>query len=180
MTGTFSPPLRVSNPVMHHDTCVTHVPWCMSGSLTGGFLWIRWRGKRSRHSRRMRNPQFYWSGKKPMVYISMRASVLRPWRRITFRGSMIMDAWWRALPEMTIALENSSAVARDCRGNGKQQDSCDSEPWYTEPFFYLTIELRWCVCSMLPGNMLPWPMDCYDNFIHMYFTIVAWWGHVTT
>ena len=26
----------VSNPVMHHGTCVTHVPWCMSGSLTRG------------------------------------------------------------------------------------------------------------------------------------------------
>ena len=46
---------------MHHSTCVTHVPWCMSGSLTrsGG-------GKRSRHSWRMRNPQFYVSGKRPI------------------------------------------------------------------------------------------------------------------
>ena len=26
----------VSNPGMHHGTCVTHVPWCMSGSLTCG------------------------------------------------------------------------------------------------------------------------------------------------
>ena len=24
----------VSDPSMHRDTCVTHVPWCMSGSLT--------------------------------------------------------------------------------------------------------------------------------------------------
>ena len=24
----------VSDPSMHHGTCVTHVPWCMSGSLT--------------------------------------------------------------------------------------------------------------------------------------------------
>ena len=24
------------DPGMHHGTCVTHVPWCMSGSLTGG------------------------------------------------------------------------------------------------------------------------------------------------
>ena len=24
----------VSDPSMHHSTCVTHVPWCMSGSLT--------------------------------------------------------------------------------------------------------------------------------------------------
>ena len=26
----------VSDPGMHHGTCVTHVPWCMSGSLTWG------------------------------------------------------------------------------------------------------------------------------------------------
>ena len=59
MPGTFSPRSRVSDPDMHQGTCVPHVPWCMSGSLTSGFLWSRWRGKRSRHSRRMRNPQFF-------------------------------------------------------------------------------------------------------------------------
>ena len=37
------PPPRVSDPVMHHGTCITHVPWCMPGSLTSGFLWSRWR-----------------------------------------------------------------------------------------------------------------------------------------
>ena len=26
----------VNDPDMHHGTCVTHVPWCMSGSLTCG------------------------------------------------------------------------------------------------------------------------------------------------
>ena len=26
----------VSDPGMHHGTCVTHVPWCMSGSPTRG------------------------------------------------------------------------------------------------------------------------------------------------
>ena len=67
MPGTFSPPPRVSDADMHHGTCVAHVPWCMSGSLTSGFLWSRWRGKRSRHSRRMRNPQFCVSGKRPMT-----------------------------------------------------------------------------------------------------------------
>ena len=45
MPGTFSPPSRVSDPDMYHGTCVTHVPWCMSGSLTSGFLWSRWLGK---------------------------------------------------------------------------------------------------------------------------------------
>ena len=63
--GTFSPPPRVSDPDMHHGTCVTHVLWCMPGSLTSGFRWKSVGGKRSRHSRRMRNPQFYVSGKRP-------------------------------------------------------------------------------------------------------------------
>ena len=45
MPGTFFPSPQVSDPDMHHGTCVTHVPWCMPGSLTSGFLWNRWRGK---------------------------------------------------------------------------------------------------------------------------------------
>ena len=48
MPRTFSPPPRVSDPDMHHGTCVTYVPWCMSVSLTTGFLWSRWRGNRPR------------------------------------------------------------------------------------------------------------------------------------
>ena len=51
LAGTFSPPPRVSDLDMHH----------------GGFLWSRWRGKRSWHSRCMRNPQFCVSGKRPMT-----------------------------------------------------------------------------------------------------------------
>ena len=51
-------PTRVSDTGMHRGTCVTHVPWWIPGSLTSSFLWSRWRGKRSRHSRRMRKPQF--------------------------------------------------------------------------------------------------------------------------
>ena len=66
MSGTFSPPPWVSDPDMHHGTCEAHVPWCLPGLQTIGFLWSRWRGKRSWHSRRMRNPQFYVYGKRPM------------------------------------------------------------------------------------------------------------------
>ena len=54
--GMFSPPPRLSDPDMHHGTCVMHVPWCMPGSLTSGFLWGRWREKRYCHPRRMRKP----------------------------------------------------------------------------------------------------------------------------
>ena len=55
---------RVSDTYMHHGTCVTHVSWCIPGPLTSGFLWSWCRGKRSWHSRCMRNPQFYVSGKR--------------------------------------------------------------------------------------------------------------------
>ena len=58
---------RVNDPYMHHGgTCVTHVSWCMPGSLTSGFLWSRWRRKRSRYFRRMRNTPFCVSGKRLM------------------------------------------------------------------------------------------------------------------
>ena len=65
--GTFSPSQRVSDPDMHHGTCVTHVLWCMPRSQTSGFLPLESvAGKRSRHPRCMHNPQFYVSGKRPM------------------------------------------------------------------------------------------------------------------
>ena len=52
-------------------TCITARAWrtCryMPGSLIRRFLWNRWRGKRSRHPRHMRNPQFYVSGKRPIL-----------------------------------------------------------------------------------------------------------------
>ena len=42
--GNVYPSPQVNDPDMHHGTCVTHVPWCMPGSLTIGFLWNRPRG----------------------------------------------------------------------------------------------------------------------------------------
>ena len=44
MPGTFSPPTRVSDTDMHHDTCTRPVPWCMPGSLNSGYFLNRWRG----------------------------------------------------------------------------------------------------------------------------------------
>ena len=45
MPGTFSVPLRVSDPDMHHATCVAHVPWCIPRSLISNFLWSSVMGK---------------------------------------------------------------------------------------------------------------------------------------
>ena len=69
--------LCVSNPDMHHGTWVTHMPCCMPGSLTIGFLWSRWRGNRSQHSRHMCNQQFHVSGKRPI-----RRSCGYPWNKL--------------------------------------------------------------------------------------------------
>ena len=41
MPGPFSPPPRVSDRDMHHGTCVTHLSWCMPGSLSSAILWYR-------------------------------------------------------------------------------------------------------------------------------------------
>ena len=68
ISGTFSPPTLVSDRDIDHGTCVRHVPWCMPGSRTSGFLYSRWREKRSRHSRHMRNSHFCVSCKRPMHY----------------------------------------------------------------------------------------------------------------
>ena len=70
----------VSDPDMHHGTCVTHVPWCMSVSLNRGSG-----GKRSRHSRRMRNQQFYVFGKRPMVPLLPHHLLAKrhPWPKFT-------------------------------------------------------------------------------------------------
>ena len=79
MPGTFSPPPRVSDTDMHYGTCVTHVPWCMTRSLTSVFLWSQCQGKRSRHSWRMHKPQFYVSDKRPMTeYLFIHSSHLIP------------------------------------------------------------------------------------------------------
>ena len=66
MPGTFSPSPQVSDPDMHHGTCVTHVPWCMPGSLTSGFLWNRRRGEMFPAFPAHAHLQFYVSGKRPM------------------------------------------------------------------------------------------------------------------
>ena len=54
----------------------------MPGSLTCVFLWSWWLGKRSRHSRRMRNPQFYLFGKRFHVMVSSWSTIL--WQQMPY------------------------------------------------------------------------------------------------
>ena len=62
--GSFSPPptsKKTASLRSRHTS--RHAPWCMSRSLTRGG-----REKSSQHSRRMRHPQFYVSGKRHMFW----------------------------------------------------------------------------------------------------------------
>ena len=116
MPGTFSPPLRVNDPDMHYGTCVTHVPWCMPGSLTSGFLWIRWRGKHSRHSRCMRNLQFYASDKRPVdasiknVFIWFWATLYKGWTPLTHYSLIIVFNVYRVLHKSKVDTRRNNNV----------------------------------------------------------------------
>ena len=99
MPGTFSPSPRVRDPDMHHGTCVTHVPRCIPGSLTSSFFWSRWRGKRSR---RMRNPQFYVSGKKSILVIAVPDIILPMVAIVTAQGRMTSS--WMTCSVLTIRI----------------------------------------------------------------------------
>ena len=52
----------VRDPGMHHGTCVTHVPWCMSGSVTYGH------GKTFPAFQAHAQPTLHVSGKRPIVF----------------------------------------------------------------------------------------------------------------
>ena len=104
MPGTFSPPPLFSDPDKHHGTCLTHVPWCMPGSLSSGFLWSRRRGKRSWHSRRMRNPQFCVSDKRSMaadMRMSTRSMVVY---LVLIEYSGLSATWLITLPNCDVNL----------------------------------------------------------------------------
>ena len=64
--GAFSPPptsKETANLSRHASRHVRHPRAVMHAGIANP----RWRGKRSRQSRRMRNPQLYVSGKRPMI-----------------------------------------------------------------------------------------------------------------
>ena len=70
MPGTFSPPPQVSDLDMHHGTCVTARAVMHAGIANPRFPLKAVAGKRSRHSWRMRNPQFCVSGKRPIAIMT--------------------------------------------------------------------------------------------------------------
>ena len=125
MLETFSPPPAVIDPDMHYGTCVTHVPRCMSVSKTSSILWSWWRGKRSRHSKRMRNVQFYVSVKRPMMVTDIMipnmhqvinsncadsiVTIYQSYRFVTIECTMFPGAWGVRNSFVSFLLSGSSS-----------------------------------------------------------------------
>ena len=96
MSVTFSQPPRVSDPDMHHGTCVTHVPWCVPGSR---YAFKSIAGKLPQHSRRMRSPQLYISCKRPMETLSTSYCPLR----VIYQASVDTSREMSVMPDFDIS-----------------------------------------------------------------------------
>ena len=100
--------------------------WCMPGSLNIGFLWSRWRGKRSRHSRRMRNPQFYVSGNRPMSILQtahkpfLETTASLPWRITGVSNEPISDWLVKNTTIKSLKFIRSSLLHKPVELNGHQ------------------------------------------------------------
>ena len=115
MLGAFFPPPWVSDPDMHHGTCVTHVPWCRPGSLNSDFLLSRWRGKRSRYYRHMRNPHLYVSDKRPIA-VPVFTNIIQVWKpRLInesnhYLSNVMLNYHWHAVQSDLIYLNLQSRL----------------------------------------------------------------------
>ena len=121
----------VGNPDMHHSTCVTHMPWYMSESLTSGFLWSQWWWKRSGHSWGMSNPQFYISGKRPMTKLCTLQASQPPQAPCTWWRPVCGNVWRKRLRGCRRNSPPQQRKSRVTNGKGhrvgiRQYDSCDT------------------------------------------------------
>ena len=96
MPGTFSPP-PISKETASYRSRHTSRHVCHARAVMHvGIANPRWRGKWSRHPRRMRNPQFYVSGKRPMAT----NYYMNRWRvntGIKCKWSVTRNVWIKAL-----------------------------------------------------------------------------------
>ena len=55
---------------------------------------VGWRGKRSRHSRRMRSPQFSYLARGPCIRLRVYPSFMEPFTSWHFHGFHVSCRWW--------------------------------------------------------------------------------------
>ena len=130
MPGTFSlPPTsnettswrpRHASRHVRHARAVMHV----------GLAYSQWQRKRSRHSRRMRNPRFYLSGKRP--YWMLLAVVRRDAKIVKTTLLSVVCSWWRGLQVIFVQLKRkfwNIFSMSDCVDMSALLCTCSSERW---------------------------------------------------
>ena len=158
----FSSLLRVSNPDMHHGMCVTHVPWCMSGSLTSGSLWSQWRVKCSRHSRCMRNPEFYVSGKRP-IDLAKQTSVQYHWQSPTVT-EWENQSWFAACVQWLDSSVSGGIFRLECLHDK------------FAPYMNTRFRLFFTFNRFVSMGTLPFYHPIHDTYIYIHtrYVIVPW------
>ena len=129
--------------VPHHrgltiPTCI--VPRCMPGSLTRGFIWNRWWGKCSRHSRRMCKMQFYVPGKRPMVGLLFRdmartlifQTCKHPFKAFCIFQWFCCQIWYGVSDYSLRAYENACMASK--RVLAHSDSTINNSWWHEAPF----------------------------------------------
>ena len=103
------------------STCIKALTSRMPGSLTSGFLWSRWREKRSQHSRRMRNP-----GGRPMDNKPLPLSLGRSF--LPCAGCIIRDRVSTQWSKLALSMSNfliSSLSQSSLKGFAPRLHTCN-------------------------------------------------------
>ena len=102
----------VSDPGMHHGTCVTHVPWCVSGSLArGGGINVP--GIPGAY------PQFYVSGKRPIEWsTAMNSFLVQRWLLLHVMEKDLLYQWAQILKCRKLTLPYIHAALAIMNGHG--------------------------------------------------------------
>ena len=130
---------------------------------------LRWRGKRSRHSRRMRNPQFYVSGKRPIAHVHSRrknySSTVPTDAALTnsiVSMSVLKISMW--YPPQNVLDSVQSSTVYNC--------VIDRLIWFANQFLLNTKYIRksiqrshTCICERCRPYIIQW----YSNGMYHYF-----------
>ena len=143
----------VSDADMHHGTCVSHVPRCMSGSLI--------HGGGEKDSRRIRKPQFYVSDKRTIVSPCT--------AYFSHHYSDVTLASWRLNSPTTPMFVQQLVLVDNIKAESALHASLEGNPPATGRFFIKGLVMRnafpWascqmnkiagCACAGNAGNVFP-------------------------
>ena len=120
----------------------------------------RWRGKRSRHSRRMRNPQFYVSGKRPIYDMAKRRKCNIP-KGFPFTFTYIF--WQRCLHDLKWVSQLYFQLVEQFRQWNASKGTCRRIMLLTQ--FPLSADSHYNTTTMIKQSKIPLDILCEEYSI---------------